>query len=624
MSPVTNSAARPPKGMGLRAMLTACTVMSVLSILFVAGVSWWGEQRSNRAFLDAMTAQTLAADLLPPPLFLVEMRLLMSKVTEGVVTPEEGQAEHRRLSETYQDRIRYWQENPPFGLEKQLGGAQHSAALALIAASKNVIGLVAAKAEPAEIAAAQKIVHDHYQAHRERAYEASAATRVLIEQKLRSSDAAVAQMLWLMGGTLVLATVGLIGFGLWVRRRVWRAVGGEPTDVAAVANAVAQGDLTTEVVVEPGDQHSIMAALRGMTDNLGTLVSDVRNSSDSIATGSSQIAAGNADLSQRTEQQASNLQETAASMEQISSTIKQNSETARQATQLASSASEAATRGGAVVDEVISTMGGIDASSRKISDIIGVIDGIAFQTNILALNAAVEAARAGEQGRGFAVVASEVRSLAQRSANAAKEIKGLIGESVEKVQAGSRLVNEAGHSMQDIVTQVRRVTDLIAEISAASIEQTQGIGQIGDAVNELDKVTQQNAALVEESSAAAESLKHQAQRLSQAVAVFQVRDAASGAMLAQAPTRTAAPVATRPTAAAVSRPAPSGSAMMGVDRRGPNRATNVKRPAFGTANRGPQAAQVSPAASAPAAAPANDAPAEKAAARTGTDDWESF
>jgi len=292
-----------------------------------------------------------------------------------------------------------------------------------------------------------------------------------------------------------------------------------------VAEAVSEGNLTSVVVARGADEvNQLLRALQRMNGSLVNIVSRVRNSSDSIATGSSQIAAGNADLSQRTEEQASNLQQTAASMEQLTATVKQNAETARAATQIARSASDAAAQGGHVVSQVVSTMDQITQSSRKVVDIIGVIDGIAFQTNILALNAAVEAARAGEQGRGFAVVASEVRSLAQRSAEAAKEIKSLIGSSVEKVESGSQLVDAAGKSMADIVTQVTKVNDLIAEISAASLEQSTGIGQIGDAVNQLDQVTQQNAALVEESAAAAESLKNQAAHLAQAVSVFKLND----------------------------------------------------------------------------------------------------
>jgi methyl-accepting chemotaxis protein len=313
----------------------------------------------------------------------------------------------------------------------------------------------------------------------------------------------------------------------------------------AIAETVAAGDLTSDVQSSDADETGqLLRALGRMNASLVTIVSSVRNSSDSIATGSSQIAVGNADLSQRTEEQASNLQQTAASMEELTVTVRQNADAARAATQLASSASSAAAQGGRVVGQVVTTMEEISQSSRKIVDIIGVIDGIAFQTNILALNAAVEAARAGEQGRGFAVVAAEVRTLAQRSAEAAKEIKGLIGASVEKVESGTKLVDEAGKSMADIVTEVSRVNDLISEIGAASVEQSTGIVQVGDAMQQLDQVTQQNAALVEESAAAAESLRAQAARLAEMVAVFRI---AGTAQLSKAAVVMATP-AVRPAA----------------------------------------------------------------------------
>jgi len=293
-----------------------------------------------------------------------------------------------------------------------------------------------------------------------------------------------------------------------------------------VAQAVAAGDLSSHIAVTRRDETGeLLAALKTMNGSLVGIVSTVRNSSDSIATGSAQIAGGNADLSQRTEEQASALQQTAASMEELGTTVRQNADNASQANQLALNASGVAVKGGEVVGRVVETMKGINESSRQIAEIIGTIDGIAFQTNILALNAAVEAARAGEQGRGFAVVASEVRSLAQRSAEAAKDIKRLISVSVERVEQGTALVDQAGSTMQDVVQAIRRVTDIVGEISSASGEQSQGVSQIGEAVNQMDQVTQQNAALVEESAAAAESLKLQAQQLVQAVAAFRLQPA---------------------------------------------------------------------------------------------------
>jgi methyl-accepting chemotaxis protein len=294
-------------------------------------------------------------------------------------------------------------------------------------------------------------------------------------------------------------------------------------EAVRIAETVAAGDLTSSIEVRSRDEMGqLLTALGAMNDSLVRIVNQVRLSSDSIATGSHQIATGGADLSQRTEEQASSLEETASAMEEVTTTVQRSADSARSATALAAAASAVATQGGTVVAEVVATMRDISASSRRIADITGVIDGIAFQTNILALNAAVEAARAGEQGRGFAVVAGEVRTLAQRAATASKEIKALIGESVGRVEAGSRLVEGAGGTMEEVVQQVQKVAQLIADISTATEQQSAGLGEVSKAVSQLDQVTQQNAALVEESAAAADSLSHQAQRLTELVGAFKL------------------------------------------------------------------------------------------------------
>ncbi|HJV86344.1 MAG TPA: methyl-accepting chemotaxis protein [Noviherbaspirillum sp.] len=340
---------------------------------------------------------------------------------------------------------------------------------------------------------------------------------------------------------------------------IWliRAIAKPLADAVKVARSVAAGDLTTRIEATRADETGqLLDALKDMNESLVKIVSEVRSGTETIATASSQIASGNLDLSARTETQASSLEETASSMEQLTGTVKQNADSAFQANQLAMSASEVAVKGGTVVSQVVDTMGSINESAKKIADIIGVIDGIAFQTNILALNAAVEAARAGEQGKGFAVVATEVRQLAQRSAAAAKEIKALIDDSVEKVGVGARLVDQAGATMKEIVDSVKRVTDIISEISIASKEQTDGIQQVNQAITQMDEVTQQNAALVEEAAAAAESLHEQADGLAHVVSVFKLagEQVALGGMSAakSIPARaaTAIPIARKPVATA--------------------------------------------------------------------------
>ena len=358
---------------------------------------------------------------------------------------------------------------------------------------------------------------------------------------------------------LAIAIAAGIAMAVIMTHNLVSQLGGEPKYAAEVMQKIADGDLSTRIETNANYPDSLISTMQKMQDNLIKIVSDVRSGTDSIGTSSDEIAHGTNDLSQRTEEQASSLEETASSMEELTSTVRQNADNARQANQLAAGASEVAVKGGEVVGQVVQTMSAINESSKKIVDIISVIDGIAFQTNILALNAAVEAARAGEQGRGFAVVATEVRTLAQRSATAAKEIKELIDDSVAKVEDGTRLVDEAGATMDEIVNAVKRVTDIMSEISAASNEQSSGIEQVNQAVTQMDEVTQQNAALVEEAAAATESMKEQAQALIRAVGTFRLAsDGGQTGAVAKRPNR--APVAKLPSRGSAIKKASSAAA----------------------------------------------------------------
>lgn len=407
--------------------------------------------------------------------------------------------------------------------------------------------------------------------------EASADLSKLIELNVDGGKNASHQgdILYENSRFLIIAILGIAialsaAIATVLTRGILRQLGGEPSYAAEVAANIASGDLTGEVTVAAGDTTSLLAAMKAMRNSLVNIVSQVRLGTDNIASASTQIASGNLDLSSRTEEQASSLEETASSMEEMTTTVKQNADNARQANMLAASASETAQKGGTVVNQVVETMSAINTSANKIVDIISVIDGIAFQTNILALNAAVEAARAGEQGRGFAVVAGEVRTLAQRSAAAAKEIKALIDDSVEKVGVGAKLVNDAGVTMNEVVESVRRVTDIMGEITAASQEQTAGIEQINQAISQMDEVTQQNASLVEEAAAASEAMKEQASELLQVVSVFKV---ASGS-------HTVRPVATaRPGATQLRNPGTAGSQRAASRLPVPKSSQLSKRPA---------------------------------------------
>jgi methyl-accepting chemotaxis protein len=395
-------------------------------------------------------------------------------------------------------------------------------AVALVAAGDKASAL----RDSGNIAAASALVHSEYAPA---ANDYFAAIDAVVQLQVGAAESVQAQAQGRRDGLIIvgsLCAVLVFAIGMAVAAMLVRSIRKPLQESVEIAHAISTGDLTRRIGTDRRDEFGeLMRALQVMNESLGRVVGDVRESTLSISTASAEIAMGNADLSSRTEQTASNLQQAASSMEQLTGTVRQSAESAREANLLATAAAEVAVRGGVVVSQVVTTMDEINASSTKIADIIGVIDGIAFQTNILALNAAVEAARAGEQGRGFAVVASEVRALAHRSAEAAKEIKGLIGASVERVEGGSRLVSEAGATMTQIVSSVQRVSHIIGEITGSSAEQAEGLAQINTSVTDLDQMTQQNAALVEQSAAAAESLRGQTTRLTEVVSVFKLASA---------------------------------------------------------------------------------------------------
>ncbi|WP_291381133.1 MULTISPECIES: methyl-accepting chemotaxis protein [Achromobacter] len=513
------------RNLSLRSSLTALVLFFIVMLVAVGAIAMqqlWSISQKQRA----MYTETV-----------MPLRVVVDAARQGAThfrrmyvyiwnTDPQGRQNELRLNEeseksVLQARDRLQQEQDP--ALRDLGGKLADTWTRYKAAVNDVKGL-ADRNDPTAMTVLHKDSAALHVAARNILMEAAKRQEELARLDTEDAAAAVERTFWTLTALIVLcALIGSI-LGLGLVRSVMRRLGGEPAYAAQIAQEVAKGNLAVRVQRREGDQTSVLANMDAMRANLAQLVSQVRQSSESIATGATQISSGNADLSQRTEEQAANVEETAASMEEMNAAVKQNLESVQMAGSLAGSASAAAARGGEVVGNVVSTMDAISASSRKIVDIIAVIDSIAFQTNILALNAAVEAARAGEQGRGFAVVASEVRALAQRSASAAKEIKQLISDSVGNVEAGSNLVGEAGSTMNDIVTQVRRVADLIAEIGAAAHEQGQGISQVGDAINQLDQTTQQNAALVEESAAAAHSLNSQAATLVKLVSVFRLAE----------------------------------------------------------------------------------------------------
>lgn len=593
------------RNLSLRSSLTALVLFFIVMLVAVGAIAMqqlWSISQKQRA----MYTETV-----------MPLRVVVDAARQGAThfrrmyvyiwnTDPQGRQNELRLNEeseksVLQARDRLQQEQDP--ALRDLGGKLADTWTRYKAAVNDVKGL-ADRNDPTAMTVLHKDSAALHVAARNILMEAAKRQEELARLDTEDAAAAVERTFWTLTALIVLcALIGSI-LGLGLVRSVMRRLGGEPAYAAQIAQEVAKGNLAVRVQRREGDQTSVLANMDAMRANLAQLVSQVRQSSESIATGATQISSGNADLSQRTEEQAANVEETAASMEEMNSAVKQNLESVQMAGSLAGSASAAAARGGEVVGNVVSTMDAISASSRKIVDIIAVIDSIAFQTNILALNAAVEAARAGEQGRGFAVVASEVRALAQRSASAAKEIKQLISDSVGNVEAGSNLVGEAGSTMNDIVTQVRRVADLIAEIGAAAHEQGQGISQVGDAINQLDQTTQQNAALVEESAAAAHSLNSQAATLVKLVSVFRLAEDDAPRFVAQpqvAQVREVQSVAAQPAKPqrALAKPASS--------RASAGKPADARR-----------ADIPAPQAKAPLRVPGDNKPAQS------NDDWESF
>lgn len=503
-------------------LLLMCFLVGFIAYGFVS-FSTLNQLRVNGPLYQGIVLnKDLVADILPPPKFVIESYLICLQISESD-TPDEIRKLKDRLSvlkADYVNRQDFWQKAQlEANLAQNLLVEAHQPALQLYQIAETELLPAALQQDQVATKAALKKLHQVFEVHR----AAIDRSVVIANQRIQNDEIGAQEIIqkanWQLAGFLVLTMCG----GLLIAWIIAQSIVQPLHEAVGIAKTVAAGDLSLQIEAQGNDETSqLLHSLKEMNQGLFSIVEQVRSSTSTIEDASGQIAAGNLDLSQRTENQAHALGVTASSMEQLTSTVKQNADNAQQANLLAQQASEVASHGGEVVTEVIKTMGTINASSRQIVDIIAVIDGIAFQTNILALNAAVEAARAGEQGRGFAVVASEVRNLAQRSASAAKEIKELILHSVENVNRGSELVDSAGSTMSDLVARVNKVTQLISEIALASSEQTHGLEQANSSLVQIDEATQQNAALVEEASAAASSLSEQSHQLCQLVSVFKL------------------------------------------------------------------------------------------------------
>ena len=483
-------------------------------------------QVSGSVYQRIVQGKDLIADILPPPEYVIESFLVSLQLSESTDKADQDGliARLKTLKGEYDTRHKFWQKE---GLETEINDVllkqAHEPAVAFYATVFNGLIPAVQKQDKEAISTALKSMKATYEVHR----KAIDQVVQLTNKRNEADEAALKIRIQTNSISLLIVFALSLSLAIIVTVIISRSLTSPITETVKIAQVVASGDQTSHIEADYHDEAGqLLLALKDMNDNLVRIVGEMRVGTNNIVDTSAQITAGNLDLSNRTESQASSLEETASSMEELTLTVNQNADNSKQANQLVVSSSDIAFKGGQVVGQVIDTMGSIQASSRKIVGIIGVIDGIAFQTNILALNAAVEAARAGEQGRGFAVVASEVRNLAQRSAGAAKEIKNLIGDTVEKVGVGSKLVDQAGTTMNEVVEAVRHVTDIMNEITSASQEQSVGIEQVNTAIVFMDQMTQQNAALVEQAAAAGESMRVQATKLSETFSAFKLDESA--------------------------------------------------------------------------------------------------
>ena len=503
----------------LRWTLLGLVLPSALAAVVILVLSLTSFASLDTQARKALVAKDVVADILPPPLYLIEMRLVLSQAVEQSMPTAQAAQRFKHLADEYGQRVQHWRSHPPYGLEAQLLGEQHVQAERFMQLAGTAVLDRLAAGDLAGAARGLREADAAYQAHRAGVDATVKAGALFADTSIQAFDATTSRGYWLMplAAAALLACSGLLGVV------IYRSLMAGMRQCTDMVRRVAEGDLSQRAHSDRRDElGELVRDLNTMSEHLAQIVGRVREGSHAIAQATAEIAQGNLDLSQRTETQASHLQETAASVQQMFDTLNGSAGTARQADQLAADAARIAAEGDTAVGTLVATMAEIQVSSRRIADIIGVIDGIAFQTNILALNAAVEAARAGEQGRGFAVVASEVRGLAQRSAAAAQEIKTLIAGSTQQVHAGGEHADHAGKTITAIVEQVSKVTALVGEIAAASSHQTSGFSRINAALGEIDTATQQNSALVEQTAAAATSLSDQAAKLSDAADVFRL------------------------------------------------------------------------------------------------------